>query len=72
MAREAAQAGGSHGDDDTQITPSVRVEQHQDGGALAEGNFVPEREGGWFVRAEATDGGLGQHVSASQQSRRRN
>lgn len=58
MARETAQAGSSHSDDDSQVTPSVGVEQHQDGSSLAEGNLVPEREGGWFVGAEAADGGL--------------
>ncbi len=41
MAREAAQAGGTHGDDDSQITEPVGVQEDQDGGTLADGQIVP-------------------------------
>ena len=58
MAGEAPEAGGAHGDDDAQVAPLVGVQQHQDGGAPARGEAVPEREGRGLVGAEPGYGGL--------------
>lgn len=44
VAREAAQTGGAHGDDDAQVAAAVGVKEQEDGSAAAGGEAVPDRE----------------------------
>lgn len=55
---ETAQAGSTHGDDDTQVAAPIGVQQQQDGGAAAHGEAVPQRERRRRVSPQAGDGGL--------------
>lgn len=58
MAGEAPEAGGAHGDDDSEVAPAIGIEQDQDSGALAGAKPIPERERGWLISAQPTQSRL--------------